>query len=277
MELNRIILVPWDFTILAEYALQHAVKFAGKLKGEIILLHVVKKEEEEENLESELKKIATANTKTTGVKTEAILKIGTIFHDISKTAEELQAMMVIMGTHGIKGMQKYLGSWALKVIANTQIPFVVVQEPPKGELFKTLLYPINFRKENKEVVNWLLLFIKHFDIKIKIFAARYKDIKLKKSVSSNILFAQKIFEKKNIPYEIEWSAAKVDFAKATVEYAERVLPDVILVMTTRDISLADFLIGASEQYIIANSARIPVMCLSPRPITNVGGFMAGGG
>jgi len=35
-------------------------------------------------------------------------------------------------------------------------------------------------------------------------------------------------------------------------------------MTTRDISLADYALGANEQQIIANKAKVPVMCVNPR-------------
>ncbi len=278
MELhNKIIIVPWDFTIIAEYALQHAVKFAKVLKTKIILLHIVKKEEEMPAIKDQLEKIAKENSASTDILTEAMISVGSIFHTISNTAKDLDAEMVVMGTHGIKGMQKYLGSWAVKVISNTYVPFVVVQEPPKGKIFNEVVYPVNFKRENKEILNWLILYAKYFEMKVKIFAARYSDRKLKKGVSSNILFAQKILDKKGIKHELEWATTKGDFPRSVIEYAKRVNPDIILVMISRDMTIADFLVGANEQYIIANSEKIPVMCLSPRPVKNVSGFMAGGG
>ena len=36
------LLVPWDFTEVAEYALLHAIKISKKLNNKITLLHVVK-------------------------------------------------------------------------------------------------------------------------------------------------------------------------------------------------------------------------------------------
>ncbi len=44
--------------------------------------------------------------------------------------ERNHALMVIMGTHGIKGLQKYTGSWALKVIIGSSVPFLVIQDKP---------------------------------------------------------------------------------------------------------------------------------------------------
>ena len=38
----------------------------------------------------------------------------------------------------------------------------------------------------------------------------------------------------------------------------------IIIMTTRDIAFHDYVIGAQEQYMIANTAKIPVMVINPR-------------
>jgi nucleotide-binding universal stress UspA family protein len=274
---NKLIIVPWDFTLVAEYALQHAVKYAHILKTRIILLHIVKKEEDVPGIKKQLELTAKENETSHGIPTEALVKQGSIFTTITEVADSFDAEMVIMGTHGIKGMQKYLGSWALKVIANTNVPFMVIQDAPQKGKVEKILFPINFRKENKETLYWIIQLSKLFEIKVVMFAARYTDRKLKKDVSSNILFAQKLLDKRKVPHELVWSSTKGDFPQLVVEYAIEMKPDIIVIMTTRDVWLTDFLMGVNEQYIIANSEKIPVLCLNPRPLKNIGGFMAGGG
>lgn len=274
---SKIIIVPWDFTLVAEYALQHAVKFATTIEAKIVLLHIVKKDEDIPEIKDQLLSVAKESAKSFKIETEAIVMVGTIFSTITQMAMELKAEMVVMGTHGIKGMQKYLGSWAIKVISNTYIPFVVVQDSPRENIFNEILFPISFRKEAKEMLTWIVHFSKFFDVKVRMFAARYSDRKLKKSVSSNILFAKNIFEKKRIAFELEWAASKREFPKQVVDFGKKIDADMIMLMITRDLTLADYIIGTTEQYIIANSDKLPVMCINPRPITNVSGFSAGGG
>jgi hypothetical protein len=47
-------------------------------------------------------------------------------------------------------------------------------------------------------------------------------------------------------------------------------------MTTKNITAADYILGASEQYIIANSSKIPVCCVNPKAsFAKVGQFMYG--
>ena len=52
--------------------------------------------------------------------------------------------------------------------------------------------------------------------------------------------------------------------------------DLILITTTKNINIADYVLGAQEQAIIANSSKIPVMCVNPRAAyAQVGQFMWG--
>ncbi len=50
-------------------------------------------------------------------------------------------------------MQKFTGSWALKVIVGSEVPFIVVRDKPHHqEKIRNIIFPIDFRSENKEKV-----------------------------------------------------------------------------------------------------------------------------
>ena len=51
-----ILLVPWDFTEIAEFALEHAIKVAKRLNNQIKLIHVVKTLKKGEEALTELNK-----------------------------------------------------------------------------------------------------------------------------------------------------------------------------------------------------------------------------
>ena len=67
-----------------------------------------------------------------GIKINTKVLEGTIFTALTEYADDTKADFVIMGTHGIKGVQKLTGSWALKVIAGSNVPFIVVQDEPSS-------------------------------------------------------------------------------------------------------------------------------------------------
>lgn len=277
MEERNTILVPWDFTPVAEYALQHAVQIAKRVSNEISLIHVVKKESEIADAKKKMQETVEKTNNEHQIRPDVIVKEGSIFTTIGETADDVHANLVIMGTHGIRGMQKLTGSWALKVIVSSKVPFIIVQEPPERDTFDIILLPINFKKENKENVVWINYLATYYKSKFHILKAHHSDPLFKRGVESNILFMKKYFDAKGIHYEISDSEGKKDFAKETIEFASKIHAGLILTMTTKGIGLADYVLGAHEQYIIANSAKIPVMCINPRPPKNVGGFRAGGG
>jgi carbamate kinase len=53
---------------------------------------------------------------------------------------------------------------------------------------------------------------------------------------------------------------------AAIMVAEKVKADLIMVLTTKDIQLQDYMMGAEEQKIIVNASKIPVMCINPMQV-----------
>src|SRR6056297_363491 len=110
------LLVPWDFTEVAENALVHAVKISKHINNRIKLIHVVKSLKKGEEALNELNKDIERLKEKYDAPLEPLVLEGSLFHVISDYASENNVSMVVMGTHGIKGMQKFTGSYALKVI-----------------------------------------------------------------------------------------------------------------------------------------------------------------
>ena len=266
MEAGKRIVVPWDFTEKAQNALAHAIKMSKILDNKITLLHIAKKLKDVDSNLAKLKDIAAKTQADTGVNTEAIVKEGSIFTTIGEYTEEHEDInLIIMGTHGMKGMQKLTGSWALKVIIGSHAPFIVVQDPPTEKAsFDKIVFPINFKTENREKLIWAIYFGKIFNAKIHFIKQEVHDKNLVKKVNHNLTFARKYLSKYNVEYEIATTEISGSFEKGTINYAKEIEADLMLIMTTKNIGTLDYVMGASEQFIIANTARIPVMCINPR-------------
>jgi nucleotide-binding universal stress UspA family protein len=272
------ILVPHDFTPVANNALEHALVIAKVMDNAISLIHIVKEESEIEHANEKCKEIAEKTFKDHFIKPHVIVREGTIFTTIADVAKEINANLVIMGTHGLKGMQKLTGSWALKVIIGSPVPFVIVQDKPRHKRFEKVVFPIDFRLENKEKNHWVNYLYSYYKAKFFIIKQDVKDKSFKARVQSNLSFAKKFFDGKGIDYELYTAPGKTKFWKETIKYAQDIEADLLLIMTTRDINVTDYILGADEQKIIANSAKIPVMCINPRvDLHRFGGFSAMGG
>ena len=276
---KEIIVVPWDFTIKAEHALAHAAKISKMINARVDLLHIVDrkiKTGEYKKKEAKLNKEALKGQELYDIEIHMAIIPGSIFTSISEFVNEHGASLVVMGTHGMKGMQKLTGSWALKVLVGSKVPFIVVQEMPKDmEKYQNIVFPVDFRSENKEKLKMAIFMGKYFDSKVHILKTVTSDKSLLKKTNINLNFAIKYLIQNNIEYEIH-EMKKGSLAQQTIQFAEDIQADLILIMTTKNITVADYILGAQEQQIIANSSLIPVCCVNPRAsFAKVAQFMYG--
>jgi len=265
---NNVIVVTWDFTHVSEYALAHAVKIAYIMRCEIKLLHIIESGAPSEKVETARRKMAQvcADTlKYDGINCKAVVKEGNLMSAVSDYATQSNTLLVVMGTHGIKGSQKFFGSKALKVISGSNSPFIVVKGKPTESLkISNVVFPIDFKAENKEKLQWAISIGKNFRSKVHLFKYPVSDSDLLKKVNTNLNFAIRFLKQNDIEYEIHTATKKGSFANATIRFAEKINADLIIVMTTKHITFLDYMFGADEQEIIDNSAKIPVMCVNPR-------------
>lgn len=258
------ILVPYDFTDVAMHAVEHAIALSKGKNTDITLLHIAKKEIEVDSLNEKLLNEADSINNNFGIKPNIIVREGSIFKTINQIAEERNAVLIIMGTHGIKGMQKLTGSWALKVIIGSKIPYFVVQDKPANSDVKKIVFPVDFKTENKEKLHWALFMNNFLNTKIYLFSTSSRDGSVEPRTKANLVFSKNFLTEKGINYELSLSEGSGTFAQETVKFAEEISADAILIMTTRDIGFHDYVLGANEQQIIANESKIPVMVINPR-------------
>ncbi len=274
---KKLIIILWDFSEVAENALLHGIKIAKMAHNDLRLLHIINKDvkpDEKEKIRQRLDKVAARILSKHSITISSVILEGSIFSTISKYATDEEANMVILGTHGLKGMQKLTGSWALKVIVGSEVPFIVVRDKPHDQKkIRNIVFPIDFRSENKEKVSMAIYMGKYFDSKVHILKDPVTDKALARKINTNLNFAIKYLIQNNIEYDIHTLEKKGNFAKETLKYAEKTKADLILIMTTKNINISDYMLGASEQYIIANSSKIPVMCVNPKVHYTQHGFI----
>ncbi len=263
------ILVTYDFTPVSDNALAHAFRVYKFTDSPIRLLHVVEDgsniETRKEQAEKKLSLICDKFHGKNGVKINCEVLVGSIFNTIGKYASDNDARIVIMGTHGIRGMQKLTGSRALKVIVRSKVPFLVVQDKPSDKhRFTDIVFPIDFKLETREKLYWAIYLGKYFNSKVHLFKPPITDKSIIRKINNNLNFAVKFLIQNNIDYEIHVAKNNGNFSRETILFAREIDADLILITTTKGINMTDYVLGLPEQEIIANSAKIPVMAVNPR-------------
>jgi nucleotide-binding universal stress UspA family protein len=261
---TKSILVPWDFSQHSYYALQQAVEISKVTNYKIDLLHIVAKKSDEAGARPKLEKVVSEAETNLKIKPGYIIKTGTIYKTISEVASENEYGLAVMKTDGVKGMQRYTGSRAIKIIEGSKIPFIVVQQQPASQHFKTILFPIDYRVENKQILSYISSFSKFYKFKLLLMRPQTNDKIFKKNISNTINLAKVLLDSKNISYEVITAENKGSYAAQIIECAHAKSCDLIVIQLEKNLTLTKFLFGVKEQKILANSYKIPVMCLNPR-------------
>ena len=273
----RPIVIPTDFTVVAQHAIESAIPIAKLSNTGIVLVHIVKKSTDIPAATEKMDAEVEAAIQKHGVPVQGTIREGTIFTTIGEVVSELDASLVIMGTHGIRGMQKLTGSWALKVIVTSKVPFIVVQRAPRKTTIDRIVFPIDYKRENREKIGWAYYVARMFNAKVFVIRTEpYKDKKLEHGVKANLVFTEKFLRSRNITYEITSAKGNKAFSKEALQYATDIDADLILITTTKGISKIDFVLGTNEEDMLVNEANIPIMCVNPRKGI-IGGFSATGG
>lgn len=266
------ILVPTDFTSVADCALNHALKLASILKVSIGLLHIVENDKHKDDALERLKQIIEINS-ANNVSIEAIVEKGNIFEDIGRVAKEKKARFIIMGTHGVKGFQHITGSYALKVITNSNVPFIVVQDRKIKEGYKNIICPLDLSDETKQKIDISITMAQYFNSKLYWVSPHETDEFFAKRISNNLAFAQNECKKKNVVSEQKIFSEKGNFVKQTLAYAVSVDADLIAIINGQELGVHEYIAGTQERQFITNEAQIPVMCINPVNVQREGSLL----
>lgn len=275
-EKNRqnLIVVPTDFTDVADCAISHAIEIAKKGNDNLLLVHIVtadtkaklKKEGKTlAALEEQMQNQCDSILKQSGIKASFELPEGNIFTTIGETAKKHGARLMVMGTHGVVGLnQKVLGAWAIKVTTSSPVPVVIVQhKKPAAHGYKTIVMPMDASKEVKQKVFHAIVMAKIFDAEVKIYAKHETDEFIANQVKKNVSFAKSFLAKNNIKHSEE-AGAKGNYVKELLRYSAQENADLLMIMTEKEEDVViEFIIGPENEKIINNESQIPVMCVNP--------------
>lgn len=263
--MKKRILVPTDFTKVGDTALNHATITASAINAEVHVLHIISDKRQISEAKLQLQTLQDRIKKDRGMDIETIVRIGSIFEDIDKVATEIDASLIIMGTHGLKGMQFITGSRALKIVTESSVPFVIVQEREARETgYDRIVVPLDLHKETKQKLKLAADMALYFDSKLYLVSPGETDEFLKNQLDRNINYTKKFLDERDLEYEVEITETKSsNFVKGMLKYAASVDADLICIMNFYENSLMGILGGSYEQTVITNEAQIPVLCINP--------------
>lgn len=256
-------LVPHDFTVVGDIALQQAITMSEKTGAGIYLLHVVKKESEAAEAKQQLIEVINKfRPKGSAIKFFALVETGNIFKDISSAAKKIRANVIIMGTHGIVGVQqKMFGSFAAKVIQSTEIPFLIVQDELTAHDFKKIVMPVDVKVQSIQVLSVALEIAKQFDAEMHILGINSKDRIFHQKIQNNILVVKKQLQKYGVRGKVVQFPDTGGFTEKVLEYAKEKDADAFAIAYNSGDGIVPRL-DKFAQSILMNEMKLPVAIIN---------------
>lgn len=253
-----------DLTPLSDVVASFASRFAKEKQVEIEFIHVAVKDDIK-TIEQYAQKLNNyvSEVEKEGSKASFHIHYGSFFSIISPVLKNVKADLVLIGTHGKKGlMQNIFGSHILKLVQMVGIPSLVIQEDSKWPEhgFKKVLSPISSH-DNFDIQITQTYSILKEGSEIDLYAI-HKSEELEESAKKNLHEGLEMLTQLGIKHSIieeDATVYSVGYAKQTIAFLKKNPYDLVSLMS--QISEASKYFGEMDkENIILNPMGIPVLC-----------------
>jgi nucleotide-binding universal stress UspA family protein len=281
LDIKRI-LIPTDFSETANLALDHAVNLARLVDAQITLIHVVSTfafrvnlpeldfDEAQNNklsgaVGSKLSVIADEISQKHGIKVNTLVTSGRVRDEVVRIADEIDADIIIIGTHGVSGLKEFfMGSNAFRIVSEAACPVLSVQDHGSEVGFNNIVVPIDNSFHSREKLGISVKMALAFGAKLFICGLRSYDHN-DEDLNAKFRMKMKQVEDYLTEKDVEFTTTTLfcgNIAKATMDYAAEVDADLIVIMNEQEINTTGFFMGPYAQQVV-NHSKIPVLSIRP--------------
>lgn len=278
-EIKRI-LMPTDFSALANSALEAAIAMCKRQLATLTLIHVVENtfvlfppeassiagtmlpqlvKDAGDNLGAMAREIRTNHD----IVVDHVVQAGNPADEICRWALHKKIDLIVMGTHGASGLREFfLGSNTYRVVKNASCPVLSLPGYAQWLDFKKILFPIRLVPNALEKYKVIRPIIRKNNSSLQLAGIVKKDdsvgfVEMKTLVES--VRKQIVEDHVNCGSEMHYTD---NVARQVLQIASHEKPDLIVITATLDSPIQDFFLGPYTQQIV-NHANFPVLSIKP--------------
>ena len=267
------IIVGIDFSKGSECAIELSVDIANRMSLDLKMVYVSSTSQESGNSsEAEVQtKIEELVKKYQPYLTSTVMSYeiteGKVSQELARIAKQDEAVMVVVGTHGTSGYEKdWIGRNAYKTIEDTECPVLTIRENfDFNKELENIVLPIDSSMDTRQKVPFTIKMAKLFNSKIHILGL-YSSESIMPMVDKYVDQVEKFVKSYNIEYTVEKTGSE-NITNSTLEYAEKMNADLIVIMTEQEKKLTNIVLGSYAQQMIHHS-MIPVLTIHPEEINS---------
>lgn len=259
---KNLYMVPYDFTPTSQKALEYALHIGKHVHTEIQLLHLASNKAKGMAMKSKLEEVAKSTKLPDGVKISSLVKVGNIFTDIGKIAKDEKAQLIIMGTHGKRGLQRLFGSFTMKVIISADCPFLIVQKNTQLNEIKQLAVPIDLTKESLQITKIAGDMARIFEAKLHVIAEKQTDQILHTRLKNRLGIVKQQYEDQGIDPIIGFVKKRGSYRKKVMNYSKNNQIDMIALSYHSESLFPQF--DNFAQGLLTNKPGLPVLVINSK-------------
>jgi nucleotide-binding universal stress UspA family protein len=266
MQKTPLYLVPFDFSPISDNALELSLELARANDGTIFLLHVVKSKADKTKIRRQFENVLDklSQEDRDRITTNSIVG-NNIYEEVGRASDLLRPSLVVMGTHGAKGIQKIFGSHIEKMISNSSSPILVTRGEKKVENIKRIIMPFSYHRESLQITKFASAMAKKFDACMHLVGHHDNIDVHEEKIRTNQIVMERFMKENNVRFKIVDLPMDKAFDKELMDYAGEVQADVIAAAYSNDTFMHTT--NSSMQDIIENIYKIPVLTVNAEELT----------
>lgn len=272
------IIVGTDFSQGSYLALELAIDVANRFQSDIILIWARREKLlfSDEQLDT-MTNLAEDKLQMLCNKYQPVMKYGKLRWQITNgkvapalalTATRELASMIIIGTNGASGFEKYwIGSQAVRIVQDSPCPVLTVRQGYDfHKKLERIVVPLRVNANSRQKVPPAASMAKIFDSEVHILAL----LDMKEDQGTLKAYVQQAIdymEKEGVKYQVE-TREYSSYCDTVMNYCDDIKADLVVINTEQDRIISQIFLGTNAQQIVHRS-QIPVLCIHPADYINV--------
>ena len=260
------ILVGFDFSTGSAYAVDLSIDIANRSGLDLRLVFVKDKDQDEVPVREEIeRRNAGVAHLLKGIKMDYVIREGKVSEELASQAEADGSELVVVGTNGLSGFKKnFIGRNTYSTIADSKCPVLTIREDFNfNKSLEHIVVPIDSSPDTRQKIPYAARFAKTFGSQLHVLGLYTSDNStIKGIVDGYVNMVDNYLEKQGVNHVTQCVSAPKNLTLTTLEYADQINADMIVIMTEQESSLSSMILGTYAEQMLTLSTR-PILSVRP--------------
>ncbi|MBL7811219.1 MAG: universal stress protein [Bacteroidetes bacterium] len=262
--INKIALLI-DFTGVCQLAMEHTALLARQSLSQVTLLHIAAADQQanDKEIKNQIREFAQS-LENEGIPFAIHVDYGDFFDIIGESVRKQKADLLIVGTHGIKGIKaNFQSSAILRLMGLIDTPALVVQGHSQTPLegYLNILIPLVGKVENADLIDPVSRFASVFKSHVQILSFFHKENETERREDTRRIESGLLAKNVKVTTHLdETSVYTSNYYRSIIEFAD-IEEANLIVLAVHESGDSGYFNETDEENLLLNRLGTAVLCL----------------